>query len=40
MGDARAQDTNLIRYEVPKYILLDYKTESVMPPITGGEKST
>lgn len=40
MGDARAQDTNLIRYEVPKYIPLDYKTASVMPPITGGEKST
>jgi hypothetical protein len=39
MGDARAQDTNLIRYEIPKYIPLNYKTESLMPPITGGEKS-
>lgn len=39
MGDARAQDTNLIRYEIPKYIPLNYKVESVMPPITGGEKS-
>jgi hypothetical protein len=39
MGDARAQDTNILRYEIPRYIPLNYKTESVMPPITGGEKS-
>ena len=29
MGDARAQDTNLIRYEIPKYTPFNYKTESV-----------
>ena len=39
MGEARAQDTNILRYEVPKFIPLNYKTDSVMPPITGGEKS-
>ena len=39
MGEARAQDTNLLRYEIPKYIPLNYKTDSVTPPITGGEKS-
>ena len=39
MAEARAQDTNLLRYEIPKYIPLNYKTDSVMPPITGGEKS-
>ena len=39
MGEARAQDTNMLRYEIPKYIPLNYKTDSVMPPITGGEKS-
>ena len=39
MGEARATDTNVLRYEIPKYIPLNYKTESVMPPITGGEKS-
>ena len=39
MAEARAQDTNLLRYEIPKYIPLNYKTDSVLPPITGGEKS-
>lgn len=38
-GEARAQDTNNLRYEIPNYIPLEYQTESVMPPITGGEKS-
>jgi uncharacterized protein DUF6698 len=39
MGDARAQDTNIIRYEIPKYIPLNYKTDPLVPPITRGEKS-
>jgi len=39
MGEARSHDTNVVRYEIPKYIPLNYKKESVMPPITGGEKS-
>jgi hypothetical protein len=39
MGEARAQDTNILCYKIPKFIPLNYKTDSVMPPITGGEKS-
>ena len=35
IGEARAQDTNILCYEVPKFIPLNYKTDSIMPPITG-----
>ena len=39
MGEARAQDTNILHYKIPKFIPLDYKTDVVMPPTTGGDKS-
>ena len=38
-GEARAQDTNNLRYEIPNYIPLEYQMESVTPPIARGEKS-
>ena len=39
VGEARAQDTNNLHYEIPNYIPLEYQTESVTPPIARGEKS-
>ena len=38
-GNARAQDTNSARYEVPTFVPLDPLVDVVQPPITNNKSA-
>jgi hypothetical protein len=40
MRDARASDSNIVKYNIPEWIPVDPKKDSIQPPIIGTKKDS